>query len=214
MKKGLLLSLLLVFSLLSRAQYYDTLPMQVPKSSVWIDIANYHANYPAVLFSYEYQLDRNIAFHQEFGPVIMPEAYDNVDFDKYLGFKGRTEGRLYVDYREARRSRYFFGVDVSYQFDQYVGDYQRDMGNFVQITSGKFARQVISTHLRVGAQRFFSEDRLIVSFSIGLGRSFINVDYPEDYQESSPGWSITQYTDLDPLSGNVRIKVGYVLGKL
>ena len=214
-KKAFGLCMLSVLALTGLAQDYDTLPIQVPKSSVWLDIANYHANYPAVLLSYEYQFDKNIALHQEFGPVLLPEAYDNdADFDKYLGFKGRTEGRLYIDYRDRRRSRYFFGVDVSYQYDQYVGDYNQSRGAFSQIVSGKFTRSVIGTHLRVGAQRFFSNDRLIASCSIGFGRSFIKVNYPDNYEFSFPGASITEFSDLDPLSGNIRVKIGYVLGKL
>jgi hypothetical protein len=214
MRQIITVILLFVSTLFVQAQNYDTLPIQVPKNSIWLDIANYHANYPAILLSYERQVDKNIAFHQELGPVIIPEAYDEVSFDKYLGFKGRTEGRLYVDYRDSRRSRYFFGVDIAYQFDQYVGNYERDRGGFSEIVSGRFTRQMIGTHLRVGAQRFFSNDRLIASCSIGLGRSFINVNYPEGYRFSFPGGSITEYPDLDPLSGNIRVKIGYVLGKL
>jgi hypothetical protein len=214
MKKHLLIIILFWVSSAIQAQDYDTIPIQVPKNSIWLDIANYHSNYPAILFAYEHQVDKSIAFHQEFGPVIIPEAYDNEVFDKYLGFKGRTEGRLYVDYRQERRARYFFGVDLAYQFDQYVGNYQQDRGSFVEVISGKFSRQVIGTHLRVGTQRFFYHDRLVASISVGLGRSFIKVKYPSNYTFSYPGAAISDYTDLDPFSGNIRIKIGYVLSKL
>ncbi|MFT4739041.1 MAG: hypothetical protein ACI8QD_000539 [Cyclobacteriaceae bacterium] len=211
MKKLMLILFLFVTG--ASAKSADTTEIRVPKHILWFDLLNFQDNYPAILVAYEYQLNKDLSIHQEFGPVILPEAYEGVDFDQYLGFKGRTEARLYLDYNHVKRARYFFGVDVAYQLDQYTGQFQRDRGNFTQIENGKFSRSSVGTHLRFGYQRFFSSDRILFSTSIGFGRSFVNVKYPEGYTWSEPGNSITEWPVLDPFSANLRLKLGFVLGK-
>jgi len=191
----------------------DSLTMVIPKWTVWIDLINFQDDYPTLLLSLERQFNKDFALHQEFGYVLLPEAYDNQKFDEYLGFKGRTEGRLYSNYQERNRARDFIGIDIAYQLDQYVLDYQRDMGGFFMIQNGKFTRTIIGSHVRIGTQRYFANDKIIISGSVGVGRSFINVKKPPGTAEFN-SYGIKNYTALDPFSANIRLKFGFILSKL
>jgi hypothetical protein len=190
-------------------QKIDTLLVE-PKWSISVDLLNFQDNYPALLIAGEYQLPSDLAFQLEMGPVFMAEAYEQTDFEKYLGFKSRIEGRFYFE--KSSNRRVFVGVDFAYQQDQYILDYLIDFNNFGQFVEGKFTRNVLGTHIRFGSQRFFS-DKLYISASIGLGRQFIYLDAPDQYNSSEANL-ITDTPALDPISMNIRMKVGFILSKL
>lgn len=191
----------------------DSIPDFIPKWSVQIDLINFQDNYPAVLLSLERQFDEYFSVHQEFGPVLAPEAYNNADFEKYLGFKSRTEFRLFMDQNLRKRSRTFLAVDFAYQVDQYVFDYFRGFDGFNRIEEGTFVRHVYGSHIRGGYQRVF-RDRIIISYSVGLGRLFYKMDSPKGYSEGVNSQNITDYPPLDPFSMNFRLKFGIILSKL
>ncbi len=191
----------------------DTTQNVIPKWSAHLDLLNFQDNYPAVLFSIERQFDQNFAIQQEVGMVVVPEAYNVSDFDKYLGFKGRTEFRLYTDDSAGDKTRTFLSVDFAYQVDQYVFDYFRQFSGFTRIEEGTFTRYVYGSHIRGGYQRVY-RDRIIVEYSVGLGRVFYKVDFPEGYSNGVDGQTITDYPPLDPFSMNFRLKIGIILSKL
>lgn len=214
MRNIILLIIWIPFNL--TAQVNDNVtPDFIPKWSVQLDLLNFQDNYPAALFSIERQLDRQFAIHQEFGPVIIPEAYFDYDFDQYLGFKGRTELRLFMDENPAKRSRTFLSIDLAYQSDQYVYDYIRAFDNFGRRESGKFNRWVFGSHIRGGYQRVFGQ-RVIFSYSLGIGRLFYWFDAPPEYEQGNTfnDPEITLYPPLDPFNMNIRLKIGFILSKL
>jgi hypothetical protein len=195
------------------AQNNNGREISLPRQTIYIDLANFQDNYPALLLGYENQFHKGFAMHLEAGPVLLPEVYDQAQFDKYLGFKTRGELKLYGDYDQEKRSRIYGAIDLSYQHDQYTGDYDQNQGEFIRREKGKFERVSIGSHFRVGYQRFFAEDKIIISTSLGIGRTIIRVEYPEGYSWSRPGGQITRWPILDPFSANFRLKLGFVLGK-
>jgi hypothetical protein len=201
------------FPFLAFAQTTDSVSYYTPKWSLHFDVFNFQDNYPAFLAGVEYQFGEDFAIHQEFGPVLIPEAYGDNNFDRYFGFKGRTEMRLYYSQNPQAFTRWYLAVDIAYQVDQYITDYEIWRQAFTEIDNGKFVRTLWGSHFRVGNQRFFgSKKNVIVSGSIGFGRVFYNLRGPEDYDFLS-GTDITDYPPLDPFSMNVRLKVGFVLGR-
>lgn len=182
---------------------------QAPRHSIGLEVMNFYDDYPAVLLTYEYQWNEDLAVQLEGGPVVQPEAYDSPSFIDYSGYKTRAEVKLYIDENDLKGSRIWLGLDVFYQNDSYTDDYEINHGNYIEFATGDFGRRVIASHIRVGNQRFFSDGNIIVSWSAGVGRAFFTINSPsEDLPVSSVNW-IRDYSPLDPISVNIRLNLAY-----
>lgn len=215
--KKILISLL--FHLISNWAYSQTNKQDsliIPKGwIVTVDLINQVDNYPALLLAGEKLVSKDFSILLEVGPVIVPESYWQESFDRYFGFKSRLEARLYYHYNHKRKLRDFLSMDVGFHADWYQMQYDVSMGNFSRIEEGTFRRNILDYHLRWGRQRFLLESRkLILEWSIGIGVQRLSFQEPEtDGGFIFTASDITTDTDIGPLSGNIRIKIGYLIGK-
>ncbi len=216
MKKTLILLLasLLLGGAFAQSQKQDSL--HIPKAwIVSVDLINQVDNYPALLLAGEKLLSKDFSIMLEAGPVIVPESYWQESFERYFGFKSRLEARLYYHYNHKKKLRDFISMDVGFHGDWYRMQYDVSLGNFSRIEEGTFKRNILDYHLRWGRQRFLLKSRkLILEWSVGIGVQRMSYKEPD----SNGGFiftasDITTDTDVGPLSGNFRIKIGYLIGR-
>lgn len=186
-------------------------------SKAWIltvDLVNQVDNYPALLLAGEKLVSKDFSVVIEAGPVIVPESYWQESFDRYFGFKSRVAARLYYHYNHRKKLRDFVAMDIGFHGDWYEMQYDVSLGNFSRIEEGEFKRSILDYHLRWGRQRFLLDSRkLILEWSIGIGVQRMSFKEPD----TNGGFiftasDITSESDIGPLSGNIRIKIGYLLG--
>jgi len=180
-----------------------------------VDLINQLDNYPALLLAGEKIISKEFSIMLEAGPVIVPESYFEESFESYFGFKSRVEFRLYYHYNHRKKLRDFLSMDVGFHGDWYNMAYDVSFGAFSRIEEGTFKRNILDYHLRWGRQRFLLDSRkLILEWSIGIGVQRLSFKEPD----TNGGFiftasDITTETDIGPLSGNFRVKIGYLLGK-
>lgn len=206
-----MLPILLSAPLLAQSQK-DSATLEIterflPKWSISLDLLNFYDNYPAALFGVEYTINNEFSVELEAGPTLKAEAYNDISFESYQGYKARLEGRLYFNEVETRNKRIFFAFDFTWKQDFYEDEYFIFYPNFTQLETGKFRRDIWGTHLRIGRVKFYSNDKFTFGWSIGIGREFYHIVKPSpsassDFSESSP---------MDPFSINIRVKLGLVL---
>lgn len=185
-----------------------------PVSTIGLEILNIYDTYPALLLSYEYQWNDQMAVLQEGGPVVVPESYSGEEFIDYLGFKGRTEFKFYYEVDPIKNARNWIGLDFSYQYDMYEDNINIDHGNYIEFSQGEFTRYVLGTHVRAGTQRIFNDGKILLSASVGVGRSIYNVDKPNAEGQVTSSTGIREESPVDPFSMNVRLKLGYIIKKV
>ena len=186
-------------------QKIDTLLL--PKWSMGLDLLNFQDNYPAVLVYLERGITNDFAIKLEAGPVVAPEVYDGSEFISYFGYKSRVEFKLFYANNERRRRKFYFGSDFTWQQDWYTDEYSVWRVNFTEIRQGEFKRRVVGAHLRIGMDKFYASDKVILGWSAGFGRQFYRLDEPDE----NTGYNITDYPTLDPFSMNLRLSIGLVL---
>jgi hypothetical protein len=215
-KKALFFVLACTFSIYAKAQCPCEDSLQLKKG--WIlaaDLVNFIDNYSAFLVSAERVLSNDFGIVLEAGPVLVPENYYEPNFSSYFGFKSRAEFRLYYRQNPEKKLRDFLSVDVGYHKDWYEMQYDISFGEFSRIEKGIFHRRLIDYHLRWGRQRFLlSTRKLVLEWSIGVGLQ--NLFYREPDTNGAFIFTqsdITDFNDIEPISFNARIKIGYLLGK-
>ncbi|MFY0688173.1 MAG: hypothetical protein JXQ90_13460 [Cyclobacteriaceae bacterium] len=176
-----------------------------PKLSVLVDMINFGGNYPAALLAFEYQPSARWAIHQEFGPNLVAEANSSKRFQKYLGFKLRTELKYLIPSRRYTNVRYFIGGDFFYQNDQYIDAYEVNEGAYRRLKNGRFVRNIIGINARFGVDFVMLNNKMIVSPSFGLGGGETTIIGPEA--------NVIPTTNIDTTDpfGNIRFKIGYVI---
>lgn len=188
-------------------------PVYRPNTTLALEILNIYDAYPSLLISLEKQFAEELAFLQEAGPVVIPESYNGGEFNRYFGFKGRSELKFYYDRKDYKNARSWIGIDISYQFDSYEDELTIDHGSYREFSEGEFKRYVIGSHVRVGTQRILSGGKILVSGSIGVGRSYFHLEKPEATGRVTSDTGIRNSSPLDPISVNVRLKLGVVLSE-
>lgn len=187
----------------------------IPKLQVGFDLISLLENYVSIVPFVEYQINQDMAIMQELGPVLVPESYNGEEFDQYFGLEGRTEFKLYYGEKPYKKARSWVGLDAGFQLDWYEDRVWINEGNFERQVDAKIRRSVFSTHLRIGTERVLSTERVLISGSFGLGRSFYDVSSEQgDLNFVSRDFWISRESVMDPFSVNLRLKFGFILKKL
>jgi|GEM_PF-4298167 len=201
------------FYLKAQSAFEDSLKLE----KGWIlaaDLFNFMDNYPAFLVSGERVINKDFGILLEAGPVIVPESFFQTSFDSYFGFKSRAEFRLYYHHNARKKLRDFLSLDFGYHKDWYEMQYDISFGEFSRIESGTFHRRIMDYHLRWGRQRFLLDSRkLVLEWSIGVGVENIFLREPDTNGAFIFTQSEISTSDIEPLTFNARIKLGYFLRK-
>ncbi|UZR95625.1 hypothetical protein [Chondrinema litorale] len=180
-----------------------------------LELVNFTDNYPAFLISGERFINEYFGVLLEAGPILAPENFnEEAAFDRYIGFKSRAEFKLYYHYNHNKKLRDFFSLDAGYHGDWYKITYDISYTDYFRIEQGTFHRRIIDFHLRWGRQRFLlKSERLILEWSFGAGLQNLRLKEPESDGSVFFQSDITTFTDIEPISFNARLKIGYLLSK-
>ena len=222
---ALIISCLYVIS--SHAQYFsDTSyykqPTSPPAVIVKVDLLSFLDTYSNLLIDVEYRVKPALYLQHGIGFVT---GFNDYDFDsdndefinKPIGFKFRSEMRVYFDFVNSSRKGYYVAPALLYGYvygneEEVVGINCDDGCDFFRLMDYKAIRQEAAIHFKVGSQRIYNE-KISLDYFVGAGSKY------EWFDVSGLDLNSTDRVDeedLQPEAGfryslTVGFKIGWVI---